>query len=90
MIHPLGRRGRGFIGAVSMLVFVTVYALTAMIVTQAPAIQHAPSLVQAPIYAVLGLAWIGPLMPLIKWMERGGPSRHVEAASAAPGGDRQS
>ena len=69
--HQLGRRARGFLGAVTMLVFVALYAFTAMVVAQAPAIQHAPILLQTPIYAVLGLAWILPLLPLIKWMERG-------------------
>jgi len=26
--------------------------------------------VQAVIYSILGIAWIFPLMPLIRWMER--------------------
>lgn len=30
-----------------------------------------PGLVQAPIYCVLGIAWIVPLKPLLRWMETG-------------------
>jgi hypothetical protein len=53
-----------------MLAFVLVYALIAMVLAQAPAIRHAPGTIQFATYAILGLAWILPLMPLIKWMER--------------------
>ncbi len=27
-------------------------------------------MVQSVLYAILGIAWIIPLMPLIRWMER--------------------
>lgn len=30
-----------------------------------------PALVQAPIYCFLGIAWIAPLKPLLRWMELG-------------------
>jgi hypothetical protein len=70
----MGQRSRKFIGAVAMLVFVIVYALIAMMLAQARPTQEAPVLLQTLIYAVLGLAWILPLMPLIRWME-GGPRR---------------
>ena len=30
-----------------------------------------PALAQAPIYLVLGIAWIAPLRPLLRWMEAG-------------------
>ncbi len=62
---------RKFLGSVVMLAFVLVYALIAMVIAQAPALQHASGFVQFAAYAVLGLAWVLPLMPLIKWMERG-------------------
>jgi uncharacterized membrane protein YuzA (DUF378 family) len=65
------KRTRKFIGAVAMLAFVTVYALVAMVFAQARATQEAPVPLQTLIYAVLGLAWVVPLMPLIRWMERG-------------------
>jgi uncharacterized membrane protein YuzA (DUF378 family) len=65
------QRTRKFIGATAMLGFVIVYALVAMVLAQSRPTQEAPALVQTLIYAVLGLAWILPLMPLIRWMERG-------------------
>jgi len=64
------RRLRKFIGAVLMLSFVIAYALVAMALAQARIFQEAPSLLQGIGYALLGIAWIFPLMPLIKWMER--------------------
>jgi uncharacterized membrane protein YuzA (DUF378 family) len=33
-------------------------------------ITTAPKLVQTIAYITLGLAWVLPLLPLIKWMER--------------------
>jgi uncharacterized membrane protein YuzA (DUF378 family) len=65
----MGQRSRKFVGAVAMLVFVVVYALIAMMLAQARPTQEAPVPLQTLIYAVLGLAWILPLMPLIRWME---------------------
>ncbi len=67
------RRQRKLIGAVAILVFVIVYALAAMTFAQARPLQEASGLVQALCYAVLGLAWIVPLMPLIAWMENRRP-----------------
>lgn len=64
------RRTRKLIGATLMLAFVMVYALCAMVAAEARLIQHAPGAVQAVFYAVVGLAWILPLMPLIAWMEK--------------------
>ena len=53
-----------------MLAFVVLYALAAMALAQSRPIQEAPGLVQTLSYVILGLAWVLPLMPLIKWMER--------------------
>lgn len=64
------KQTRKFIGAVLMLAFVVVYALVAMALAQARPLRHAPGLIQALCYALLGMAWILPVMPLIKWMER--------------------
>ncbi|HKH80468.1 MAG TPA: DUF2842 domain-containing protein [Methylovirgula sp.] len=61
---------RKFVGAILMLSFVIVYALVGMALAQARFVQQAPGLLQALYYAVLGMAWILPIMPLIKWMER--------------------
>jgi L-lactate permease len=64
------RRNRKLIGAASMIAFVVVYALVAMNVAQAPALQAANGWVQGFCYAALGLGWIIPIFPLIVWMER--------------------
>lgn len=34
-------------------------------------IGHLPELVQLAVYAVLGIVWIAPLKPLLRWMELG-------------------
>lgn len=60
---------RKLIGTVAILVFVCVYALVAMALAQGR-ITEAPKLVQTVAYVALGLAWVLPLLPLIKWMER--------------------
>lgn len=67
------RRTRKFIGASLMMGFVIVYALIAMALAQALPLQQAPAVLQGLIYAMLGMAWILPLMPLIKWMEKPDP-----------------
>jgi hypothetical protein len=63
------RRLRKLIGTIVMIVFVTVYALLAMTLADSR-VSQAPELIRAAVYAVLGLAWVLPLMPLIRWMER--------------------
>jgi predicted membrane channel-forming protein YqfA (hemolysin III family) len=60
---------RKLIGAVVIIVFVCVYALVAMALAQGR-ITEAPKYVQTIAYIALGLAWVLPLLPLIKWMER--------------------
>ena len=68
---PLPRRTRKLIGAAAMLAFVIVYALLAMAIAQARPLQEASKLVQGLSYAIMGIAWIGPMFPLIRWMEGG-------------------
>ncbi len=63
------RTTRKFIGAVVMLVFVIAYALVVMVIAQGR-VHDAARPIQTVFYLVAGMAWILPLMPLIKWMER--------------------
>lgn len=63
------RRTRTLIGTIGILAFVIVYAPLAMALADSR-IAEAPALLQAVLYSILGIAWIFPLMPLIKWMER--------------------
>jgi hypothetical protein len=68
------RRTRKLIGTLAIFLFVLIYGPLAMALAESRIIE-APKLVQALAYAVLGLAWILPLMPLIRWMERPDPDR---------------
>ena len=63
------RRLRKLIGTVVMIAFVVVYALLAMALADSR-VSEAPELRRALVYAILGLAWVIPLLPLIRWMER--------------------
>lgn len=64
------RRIRSFLGTIFILAFVPFYALVAMALAQGRPVQEAAPLLQGVIYAGLGLAWIFPVMPVIKWMEK--------------------
>jgi ammonia channel protein AmtB len=66
------KRQRKLIGAIVMMIFVCVYALVTMALVQGR-ITEASTAVQTIVYAALGLFWIIPLLPLIKWMERPDP-----------------
>jgi len=63
------QRSRKLVGTVVVLVFVCVYALVAMALAQGR-ITAAPKIWQTIAYVTLGLAWVLPLLPLIRWMER--------------------
>jgi hypothetical protein len=65
----MSHRTRKLIGTLAMFAFVLVYAPIAMALAESR-IVDAPKPVQTIAYLVLGLAWILPLMPLIRWMER--------------------
>ena len=65
----MGSRTRKLIGTVVMLVFIFSYALFAMAVAEGR-ITQAPPLVQTLAYIVLGLIWVLPLMPLVRWMAK--------------------
>jgi hypothetical protein len=66
------RRTRKLIGTLAMLTFVLVYAPLAMALAESR-IRDAPGVVQALAFAVLGLVWVVPLLPLIRWMQRPDP-----------------
>lgn len=63
------QRQRKLIGTVVIIVFVLLYGPVAMALAESR-IMAAPQLVQVVAYAVLGLAWILPVMPVIRWMQR--------------------
>jgi len=65
-------RIRKLVGAVLLLLLVTVWALVAMAVAQFPAIFQ-NKLIAGLYYFVAGIGWVLPAMPLIRWMS--GPVR---------------
>jgi Protein of unknown function (DUF2842) len=72
-------RLRKLIGAVALVVLVTVWALVAMAVAQFPAIK-AHGVIEAIYYVVAGFGWVLLAMPLIRWMSK--PAREDERAAS--------
>jgi uncharacterized BrkB/YihY/UPF0761 family membrane protein len=66
-------RQRKLIGTILMLLFVLVYALAAMVVAQATAMRIESLFWRTIIFALLGLGWAVPMVPLINWMEKRDP-----------------
>jgi hypothetical protein len=65
---------RKFIGMVGLVVFVVVYALTAMVIGDMT-LQQSSTLTRLAYFAVAGLVWVIPAGAIIWWMERGGKPR---------------
>ncbi|SFM71797.1 Protein of unknown function [Methylobacterium pseudosasicola] len=63
------RSTRTLIGTIAILAFVCLYGPLAMALADSR-IAETPAAIQAVLYSILGIAWIFPLMPLIRWMER--------------------
>jgi len=68
-VSAMGIRARKLIGTVAMLTFIIFYALFAMAIAEGR-ITEAPKLVQTVAYVVLGLIWVVPILPLIRWMAK--------------------
>jgi hypothetical protein len=62
-------RQRKLIGAVALLLLVAVWSLLAMALAQS-ALLSINGLVAAIYYAVAGLGWVLPAMPLVRWMSK--------------------
>ena len=62
-------RMRKLVGAVALIVFLTVYALLAMVAAIAMQV-HASRLAEVVYYVVAGLAWTIPAGVIIWWMQR--------------------
>ena len=67
-------RLRKFIGAVALLTLVIVWALVAMAMAQS-VLASVNGWVAAVYYVAVGLGWVLPAMPLIRWMSRPDPLR---------------
>jgi Protein of unknown function (DUF2842) len=62
-------RRRKLIGTVGLLVLVTVWALLAMAFAQFT-LRAENGVVAFLFYAVAGLGWVLPAMPLVSWMQK--------------------
>ena len=54
-----------------MLILLLIVGWTAFVASLAPVVGTWPVLVQAPYYLIMGIAWIIPLKPLVRWIETG-------------------
>jgi Protein of unknown function (DUF2842) len=62
-------RLRKLFGAIMLIVLVLVWALLAMALAQS-AMVKANGVIEVIYYAIAGLGWVLPAMPLIRWMSR--------------------
>lgn len=53
------------------LILLLILVWAAFVASLARVVGAWPILVQAPFYLVMGLAWIIPLKPLVRWIETG-------------------
>jgi hypothetical protein len=64
--QPSGRR----LAAIALiLLLILIWAV--LVATLAPWVGRLPILVQALFYLVMGIGWIAPLKPLIRWSQTG-------------------
>jgi hypothetical protein len=62
-------RTRKLIGTIGLLVLITAWALLAMAFAQF-ALRAQSTCVALLFYAVAGLGWVLPAMPIVSWMQR--------------------
>ena len=65
-------RVRKFVGTILLLALVLIWALLAMVAAQV-LLPRANAWVAVLYYAVAGMGWVLPAMPLIRWMQRPDP-----------------
>ena len=66
MAEPSSRKA---IGIVLILALILVWA--AFVASLAQVVGKWPALIQAPYYLFMGVAWVIPLKPLIRWIQTG-------------------
>ena len=66
MAQPSVRKLAGIAMILSLIVL-----WAAFVAAFAPFVGRWPVLAQAPFYLVMGVAWIIPLKPLVRWIETG-------------------
>jgi len=68
-VSPTEPSSRKLAGIGLILLLIALWAT--FVASLAPFVGRWPVLVQAPYYLVMGLAWIVPLRPLVRWIESG-------------------
>jgi cell division protein FtsX len=63
---PSGRKAAGI-----AIILLLIAAWAALVANFAPVVGQWPVLIQAPYYLFMGIVWIIPLKPLIRWTETG-------------------
>ena len=69
MTDPDQPSGRKLVTIGLLLLLILIWAV--VVATLAPWVGRMPILVQALFYLVMGIAWIAPLRPLIRWSQTG-------------------
>ncbi len=69
MARPAEPSFRKFFGIALILLLIVLWA--AFVASLAQIVGRWPILAQAPFYLVMGIAWIIPLKPLVRWMQTG-------------------
>ena len=67
-------RTRKLIGTVGLLLLAAIWTLLAMALAQS-VLTNINGFVAFAFYAIAGLGWVLPAMPLVKWMQRPDGSR---------------
>jgi hypothetical protein len=68
---------RKLVAALLIVSFIVLWA--ALVASLARFIGSWPILVQAPFYLVMGIIWIFPLKPLVRWSQTGAWRAHKDA-----------
>jgi predicted membrane channel-forming protein YqfA (hemolysin III family) len=71
--QPSSRAGAGI-----ALILALIVVWAALVASLAPFVGRWPVLVQAAFYLVMGIVWIIPLKPLVRWMQTGSFGKRVE------------
>ena len=77
--EPSGRKLAGI-----ALILMLILAWAALVAAASATVARWPVLVQAPFYLVMGIVWIMPLKPLIRWMQTGTWRAPQTSGSKAP------
>lgn len=69
MPQPPAPSTRKLAGTGLILLLIVVWAT--FVASLAPVVGHWPILIQAAFYLIMGIVWIIPLKPLVRWMQTG-------------------